>query len=363
MKVLRYLVVLIIRLAVGWSSAPGQELLSDTAAFTRGRGLYRDPRVRRLSWASSATIAIGRRACARGARSRGRRTLRLWFPSTGAYCNCAAPAVQRTRSRRVPTFDGIVVRMLFDDDRLAVTPFKTSKCDLRVNDASPRKSPRRLAGELNTRGVGRRERGVAECGQWTTEQVVSDPVRQERIFRHQLDAVELATRAMRELDVPWSIRTTDTLRLAAAAARGEMISIQELGVEMLLVDTGCGCHLISEADVIRAGAEDSLERRSTVTFHTANGASPSRHQIQVGMDGLPGGKYTALVLQDTPLVLFCGPKVYGRRLGVSLSPWCCTLLLATERGARRPSRTRENSLPAYRVPLEDGRTSDEPDQQ
>ena len=128
------------------------------------------------------------------------------------------------------------------------------------------------------------------------------------IFRHQLDAIEHAARAMRELDVPWSARTTDTLRLSAAAARGKTISIQELGVDMLLVDTSCGFHLISEADVIRAGAEDSLERRSTVTLHTANGASPSRHQIQVGMDGLPGGKYTALVLQDTPPVLSVGHR-------------------------------------------------------
>jgi hypothetical protein len=286
--VLGHLVILITRLAMGLSAASEARRADTPSAFTQERGLHRDLRVHRFLWTSLSTQLIGQWVGAWRAHSRGGRARRRWARRIDVRRLRAAPAVQRTRNRRIPTFDGVVVRMLFDDDRLAVTPFKTSKCDLRVNDVSPRKSPRRLAGKLNTGEIGRRERGVSEYGQRTTEQVVGDPVRQERIFRHQLDAIEQATRAMRELDVPWSVRTSDTLRLSAAAARGKTISIQELGVDMLLVDTGCGFHLISEADVVRAGAEDSLERRSTVTLHTANGASPSRHQIQVGMDGLPG---------------------------------------------------------------------------
>ena len=129
----------------------------------------------------------------------------------------AAPAVQLTRGRRVPTFDGAVVQMFFDDDRPSLTPFRTSECDLRVNDVSPRKPSRRLADKQNTRGVGRSGRDAERCGQWTTQQLVNDPVRQERILRHQRDAVELATRAMRKLDIPVELWNHG---YAAAVSRG-----------------------------------------------------------------------------------------------------------------------------------------------
>ena len=152
MKALARLVVLIIRLAVGLLSVSEKVDTSISLAFTTGRGLHRGPHVHSRGWVWLA-YSLDRGARAGGARPRNRRTLRRVMQRTGRLSHPAAPAVQLTRGRRVPNFDGTVIRMLFDDDRLSVTPFKTSWCDLRVNDVSSRKSPRRLAdGQRVSRG-------------------------------------------------------------------------------------------------------------------------------------------------------------------------------------------------------------------
>ena len=71
----------------------------------------------------------------------------------------AAPAVQRTRRGAAPTFDPVVVRLYFDDDRVDLIRFKTSRRDLRKDDASPRKPSYRLADKPKFRGVERKDRG------------------------------------------------------------------------------------------------------------------------------------------------------------------------------------------------------------
>ncbi len=119
--------ILIIRLAVGLSAASEVRRADILPAFTNERGPHRDLRVHKLLWVSPSTQLIGRRVGAWGARSRGGRAYRRWARRIDACHLRAVPAVQRTRNRRVPIFDGVVVRMLFDDDRLAVTPFQDVK--------------------------------------------------------------------------------------------------------------------------------------------------------------------------------------------------------------------------------------------
>ncbi len=159
MKALVRLVVLTIRLAAGLLSVSEEADISISPAFITGRGLHRVPRVHsrgrfRLAYPLDRGVRAG------GACPRECRVLRPVLLGTGCLSHPAAPASQLTRGCRIPTFDGTVIRMFFDDDRLSVTPFKTSKCDLRVNDASPRKPSKRLADKQNTRGVGRSGRSA-----------------------------------------------------------------------------------------------------------------------------------------------------------------------------------------------------------
>ncbi len=146
--------VLILRLAACIMSALEMDDASGAVAFERARGLHHRSCVHSLAQIRLDPI-LGRGAGIGDACARSRRPP---YATTRVFCHrdrLAAPVVQLARGRRVPTFSPIVVWTLFDDDRLAVVPYKTSECDLRVNDVSPRKLPWRLAGGPSTRGVGR----------------------------------------------------------------------------------------------------------------------------------------------------------------------------------------------------------------
>ncbi len=171
MRALARLVILMVRLAVTAMSTVDTAGTAYSSAFTGARGSRRDPHAHYRDQCG-LVLFLGRSACAGGARARRCYPPRAVFDDIDHHIHLAAPAVQLTRGRRILTFDETVVQMLFDDDRLSLTLLRTSECDLRVKDVSPRKSPRRLADGQSTRGVGRPRLDVGGCGQWTTEQII-----------------------------------------------------------------------------------------------------------------------------------------------------------------------------------------------